>query len=112
MKKILALGSISFLLFSCATKEKENNKNISRENYKNILNIQGEPKEFTYFAPRKETDKLGTNYINSFVDLGAWHGYYQPEYGKYSMYGGFAGPFYLAEEYAANLSDKIGRAHV
>ncbi|WP_291941387.1 trehalase family glycosidase [Cetobacterium sp.] len=112
MKKILTLGSISFLLFSCSTKEKNNNKNISRESYKNILNIQGEPKEFTYFAPRKETDKLGTNYINSFVDLGAWHGYYQPEYGKYSMYGGFAGPFYLAEEYAANLSDSFNKIEI
>ena len=112
MKKILTLGSISFLLFSCSTKEKNNNKNISRESYKNILNIQGEPKEFTYFAPKKETDKLGTNYINSFVDLGAWHGYYQPEYGKYSMYGGFAGPFYLAEEYAANLSDSFNKIEI
>ena len=112
MKKILTLGSISFLLFSCATKERENNKSINRENYKNILNIQGEPKEFTYFAPRKETDKLGTNYINSFVDLGAWHGYYQPEYEKYSMYGGFAGPFYLAEEYAANLSDSFSKIEI
>lgn len=112
MKKILTLGSISFLLFSCSTKEKNNDKNISRESYKNILNIQGEPKEFTYFAPRKETDKLGTNYINSFVDLGAWHGYYQPEYGKYSMYGGFAGPFYLAEEYAANLSDSFNKIEI
>lgn len=112
MKKILALGSISFLFFSCVAKERESNKSISRENYKNILNVQGEPKEFTYFAPRKETDKLGTNYINSFVDLGAWHGYYQPEYGKYSMYGGFAGPFYLAEEYAANLSDSFNRIEI
>lgn len=112
MKKILTLGSISFLLFSCSTKEKSNNKNINRESYKNILNIQGEPKEFTYFAPRKETDKLGTNYINSFVDLGAWHGYYQPEYGKYSIYGGFAGPFYLAEEYAANLSDSFNKIEI
>ncbi|MGL5670597.1 MAG: hypothetical protein ACRDDQ_04890, partial [Cetobacterium sp.] len=112
MKKILTLGSISFLLFSCSTKEKNNDKNINRESYKNILNIQGEPKEFTYFAPRKETDKLGTNYINSFVDLGAWHGYYQPEYGKYSMYGGFAGPIYLAEEYAANLSDSFNKIEI
>lgn len=112
MKKILTLGSISFLLFSCATKERENNRSINRENYKNILNVQGEPKEFTYFAPRKETDKLGTNYINSFVDLGAWHGYYQPEYEKYSMYGGFAGPFYLAEEYAANLSDSFSKIEI
>lgn len=112
MKRILTLGSISFLLFSCSTKEKNNNKNMNRESYKNILNLQGEPKEFTYFAPRKETDKLGTNYINSFVDLGAWHGYYQPEYGKYSMYGGFAGPFYLAEEYAANLSDSFNKIEI
>lgn len=112
MKRILTLGSISFLLFSCSTKEKNNDKNINRESYKNILNLQGEPKEFTYFAPRKETDKLGTNYINSFVDLGAWHGYYQPEYGKYSMYGGFAGPFYLAEEYAANLSDSFNKIEI
>lgn len=112
MKKILVLGGVSFLLFGCITKERESNKNIGRENYKNILNVQGEPKEFTYFAPRKETDKSGTNYINSFVDLGAWHGYYQPEYGKYFMYGGFAGPFYLAEEYAVNLSDSFNKIEI
>lgn len=112
MKNILALGLVSVLLFSCRAQERKSDKNIERENYKNILNIQGEPKEFTYFAPRKETDKLGTNYINGFIDLGAWHGYYQPEYEKYSMYGGFAGPFYLAEEYAANLSDSFNKIEI
>ncbi|WP_432204458.1 MGH1-like glycoside hydrolase domain-containing protein [Cetobacterium somerae] len=112
MKKILTAGSLSFLLLSCGVTEKNYEKSVNRENYKNILNVQGEPKEFTYFAPRKETDKLGTNYINSFSDLGAWHGYYQPEYEKYSMYGGFAGPFYLAEEYAANLSDSFNKIEI
>lgn len=112
MKKTLLLGLISFLVVACSGNEIEYKKEINRENYINILNIQGEPKEFTYFEPRKESDKLGTNYINSFVDLGAWHGYYQPEYKKYNLYGGFAGPFYLAEEYAANLSESFNKIEI
>jgi putative isomerase len=112
MKKIFTLGLIVILFLSCSEKGKTYEKHTDRQNYKNVLNVQGNPKEFTYFAPLKETDKLGTNYINSFSDLGAWHGYYQPVSGEYGMYGGFAGPFYLAEEYAANLSDSFNKLEI
>lgn len=115
MKKYILAALVISLATACSSvNEKKDNykKEISRDTYNNILNIQGEPKEFTYFAPRKETDKSGTNYINGFSDLGAWHGYYQPEKGSYSIYGGFAGPFYLAEEYAANLSDSFNKISI
>lgn len=82
---------------------------FERNDFVNLIDISGTPKAFTYFEPIKETDKEGTNYINSFVDMGAWHGYYQPTVGETKLYGGFAGPFYLAEEYAQNLSESFTR---
>lgn len=113
MKKIVSLLGIIGACSACSNIElkNENNSHIV-EKYKNVLNIHGNPKEYTYFKPRKETDKSGTNYINSFIDLGAWHGYYQPEIGNFELYGGFAGPFYLAEEYAANLSNSFNKLSI
>ncbi|WP_300389492.1 hypothetical protein, partial [Fusobacterium sp.] len=105
MKKLMALFSLIAVCSACSNvQEVEKKEGISQEKYSNILNIHGNPKEYTYFKPIKTTDKEGTNYINSFIDLGAWHGYYQPEITNADLYGGFAGPFYIAEEYAANLS--------
>lgn len=113
MKKIATLLSIIGACSACSTIEPKSEVNSSAiEKYNNILNIHGDPREYTYFEPRKETDKTGTNYINSFVDLGAWHGYYQPEIGNFELYGGFAGPFYLAEEYAANLSNSFSKLSI
>lgn len=113
MKKIATLLSIIGACSACSTIEPKSEVNSSAiEKYNNILNIHGDPREYTYFEPRKETDKTGTNYINSFVDLGAWHGYYQPEIGNFELYGGFADPFYLAEEYAANLSNSFSKLSI
>lgn len=113
MGKIITLLSIIGVCSACSTIETKNEINSPiTKNYNNILNIHGNPKEYTYFKPRKETDKTGTNYINSFSDLGAWHGYYQPEIGNFSLYGGFSGPFYLAEEYAANLSNSFSKLSI
>ena len=77
--------------------------------YKNLLDLKGVPMEYPYHRPRKSTDKDGTNYINNFSDLGAWHAYSQPTYETLEMYGGFAGPIYIAEEYTANLSKALDR---
>ena len=113
MRKIITLLSIIGVCSACSTIKTKNEINSPiTKNYINILNIHGNPREYTYFKPRKETDKTGTNYINSFSDLGAWHGYYQPEIGNFSLYGGFSGPFYLAEEYAANLSNSFSKLSI
>ena len=110
MKKIFAVCSLIAVCSACAnTQETSKNLKVSQRDYVNILDIHGNPKEYTYFKPFKETDKEGTNYINSFVDLGAWHGYYQPDTNNSKLYGGFAGPYYIAEEYAANLSDVFSK---
>ena len=86
MKKIVTLLGIVGACAACSNIETKNENNFPiMENYKNVLNIHGNPKEYTYFKPRKETDKSGTNYINSFIDLGAWHGYYQPEIGNFEL---------------------------
>ncbi|MCF2640314.1 hypothetical protein I6E31_10090, partial [Fusobacterium varium] len=113
MKKIITLLAIIAACSSCANlNSKNSDTTLDRESYSNILNIHGNPKEYTYFKPIKETDKSGTNYINSFIDLGAWHGYYQPDVKEYKLYGGFAGPFYIAEEYAVNLSDSFNKISI
>lgn len=113
MKKTIILLSILGACSACSSLNSKTQENvITRKEYNNILNIHGTPKEYTYFKPKKETDKSGTNYINSFVDLGAWHGYYQPEINNFELYGGFAGPYYIAEEYAANLSDCFNKISI
>lgn len=113
MKKMITLLAVIAACSSCANLNSKNgDSTLDRKSYSNILNIHGNPKEYTYFKPIKETDKSGTNYINSFIDLGAWHGYYQPDVKEYKLYGGFAGPFYIAEEYAVNLSDSFNKISI
>ena len=113
MKKLITLLAVIAACSSCANLNSKNgDTTLDRKSYRNILNIHGNPKEYTYFKPIKETDKSGTNYINSFIDLGAWHGYYQPDVKEYKLYGGFAGPFYIAEEYAVNLSDSFNKISI
>ena len=113
MKKLITLLAVIAACSSCANLNSKNtDTTLDRKSYSNILNIHGNPKEYTYFKPIKETDKSGTNYINSFIDLGAWHGYYQPDVKEYKLYGGFAGPFYIAEEYAVNLSDSFNKISI
>ena len=113
MKKLFMLLTLIGFCSACSNSNLKDNHTLSlRENYSNILDIHGNPKEYTYFKPKKETDKSGTNYINSFIDLGAWHGYYQPKLENTELYGGFAGPFYLAEEYAVNLSNSFNHLSI
>lgn len=113
MKKMITLLAVIAACSSCANLNSKNgDTTLDRKSYSNILNIHGNPKEYTYFKPIKETDKSGTNYINSFIDLGAWHGYYQPDVKEYKLYGGFAGPFYIAEEYAVNLSNSFNKISI
>ncbi|MFR8980443.1 alpha-glucosidase [Catenibacterium sp.] len=73
----------------------------------NVLNVKAVPTEKIYGT-------YSTNDYNNFSDQGAWHGYYLPETTEaaYKMYGGFAGPVCVAEEYPFNLSDSINKINL
>ncbi|MCI9078435.1 MAG: alpha-glucosidase [Lachnospiraceae bacterium] len=72
------------------------------EDFANVLDITANPGEVIYGA-------YSTNKYNNFSDLGAWHGYYLHESTAQNLYGGFAGPVIIAEEYPANLSDAFNK---
>ena len=72
------------------------------EDFANVLDITADPGEIIYGA-------YSTNKYNNFSDLGAWHGYYLHEATAQHLYGGFAGPVIIAEEYPANLSDAFNK---
>lgn len=72
------------------------------EDFANVLDITANPGEAIYGT-------YSTNKYNNFSDLGAWHGYYLHQDAAQQLYGGFAGPVIIAEEYPANLSDAINK---
>lgn len=72
------------------------------EDYANVLDITATPSEIIY-------GDYSTNKYNNFADLGAWHGYYLHDPEATQLYGGFAGPVIIAEEYPVNLSDAINK---
>lgn len=74
---------------------------IERE-YGNILNVFANPGTEIY-------GDYSTNKFNNFADLGAWHGYYLHNLSATNLYGGFAGPVIIMEEYPVNLSDAISK---
>lgn len=76
-------------------------KEIKRE-YGNVLNVFANPTEEMY-------GDYDTNKFNNFADMGAWHGYYLHDLSATNLYGGFAGPIIIMEEYPANLSDAISK---
>ncbi|HAT4314029.1 TPA: LPXTG cell wall anchor domain-containing protein [Clostridium perfringens] len=77
-------------------------KNTSANDFRNVLNVQGNPQI-------NLNDSYSTNVSNPFSDMGAWHAYYLPEKGATNLYGGFAGPLIVGEEYPINLSDTISK---
>ena len=77
-------------------------KNNSVNDFRNVLNVQGNPQV-------NLNDSYSTNASNPFSDMGAWHAYYLPEKGATNLYGGFAGPLIVGEEYPINLSDTISK---
>lgn len=66
--------------------------------FSNVLDITADPAEDMY-------DSYSTNIYSHFSDMGSWHGYYLHKKEATDLYGGFAGPVVLLEEYPANLSD-------
>ena len=77
-------------------------KNNSVNDFRNVLNVQGNPQV-------NLNDSYSTNVSNPFSDMGAWHAYYLPEKVATNLYGGFAGPLIVGEEYPINLSDTISK---
>ena len=72
------------------------------QQFPNVLNVYANPGQVLYGT-------YSTNKYNNFADLGAWHGYYLHEQDATHLYGGFAGPVIIAEEYPVNLSGAISR---
>ena len=73
--------------------------------FSNILNVQANPTNLLY-------GEYSTNKYNNFSDQGAWHGYYLPSKDATNIYGGFAGPVIIAEEYPVNLGDTISKIQI
>lgn len=73
--------------------------------FQNTLDISAQPSEQIYGS-------YLTNKFNNFSDLGAWHGYYLPSYDAKELYGGFAGPVIIAEEYPVNLAKTINQIQI
>ena len=75
------------------------------EDYANVLDITATPDEEIY-------GDYSTNKFNNFSDMGAWHAYYLHDKDAKQLYGGFAGPVVIAEEYPLNLSDAVSRLEI
>lgn len=105
MKKGLILGLSCMMLGSTVTitKAVENTKPLT--DFGNVLDVTADPKEIIY-------GNYSTNEYNNFSDMGAWHGYYLHNKDAKDLYGGFAGPVIIAEEYPVNLSDSINKINL
>lgn len=81
---------------------------VTVEDFGNVLNIFADPGDNIY-GLHTATNYSGTNNYNNFSDMGAWHGYYLHDLEATDLYGGFAGPVIIGEEYPVNLSDAISK---
>lgn len=75
------------------------------QKFANVLDVSADPGQVLYGT-------YSTNKYNNFADLGAWHGYYLHDEDATHLYGGFAGPVIIAEEYPVNLSGAISRLKI
>lgn len=100
-----AFVSLGLIFASCFVLNGEVQASVVRtkvDEFANILDISASPTE-------RINGTYDTNYYNNFSDLGAWHGYYQPEKSNADLLGGFAGPIIIAEEYPLNLSSSLNK---
>ena len=104
-KKILALVIATSLTSFSGLRAYADIKNNSLKEYRNVLNVQNNPQV-------NLNDSYSTNIANPFSDLGAWHAYYLPEKNAHNLYGGFAGPLIVGEEYPVNLSDTLSKISI
>lgn len=100
----LAVGSIPAIPAVEAAAE----GSVGVEDFGNVLNIFADPGDNIY-GRYTATNYSGTNNYNNFSDMGAWHGYYLHDMEATDLYGGFAGPVVIGEEYPVNLSDAISK---
>ena len=107
LKKGLILGLSCLMVGSTVSIRKVDAVEISKPltDFGNILNVTANPKEKIY-------GYYSTNEYNNFSDMGAWHGYYLHTKSATDLYGGFAGPVIIAEEYPINLSDSINKINL
>ncbi|ELU5587866.1 LPXTG cell wall anchor domain-containing protein [Clostridium perfringens] len=101
-KVLITTALTTTLLGFCNLNAYGSIKNTSINDFRNVLNVQGNPQV-------NLNDSYSTNVSNPFSDMGAWHAYYLPEKGATNLYGGFAGPLIVGEEYPINLSDTISK---
>ena len=94
---ITALSCITMIYKAEASVEK-----LKVDEFSNVLDLSATPTERTHGV-------YDTNYFNNFSDLGAWHGYYQPNKSDKNLLGGFTGPLIIAEEYPVNLSASLNK---
>ena len=107
LKKGLILGLSCLMVGSTVSIRKVNAVEVSKPltDFGNILNVTADPQEKIY-------GYYDTNEYNNFSDMGAWHGYYLHTKSATDLYGGFAGPVIIAEEYPVNLSDSINKINL
>lgn len=68
------------------------------------LNRQGSPDAM------RMLDQFGNQRFNPLFDLGAWHGFLQPD--KVAEYGAFNGPMIIAEEYGLYLAKQLEKLQI
>ncbi|NBJ69511.1 MULTISPECIES: alpha-glucosidase [Clostridia] len=108
LKKIGLVSLATCLLFSASiggATASAKGKLPEIEQFPNTLDISAAPTAEIYGT-------YSTNKFNHFSDLGAWHGYYLPDYKAKDLFGGFAGPIVIAEEYPVNLSKAINKISI
>ncbi len=98
----LLLALSCMVLGSSITSVQAVEKSRPLTDFANVLDVTADPKEKIY-------GYYSTNEYNNFSDMGAWHGYYLHMKEARDLYGGFAGPVIVAEEYPVNLSDSINK---
>lgn len=105
LKKGVLLGLSCMMIGSTVIVTKAVEKSKPLTDFANVLDVTADPKEAIYGT-------YSTNEYNNFSDLGAWHGYYLHDKSATDLYGGFAGPVIIAEEYPVNLSDSINKINL
>ena len=103
-KRIVATGILSLVLLSNVNVLAVDRRNEVTD-FRNVLNVTSNPQV-------KLNDSYSTNVSNPFSDMGAWHAYYLPEKGAKDLYGGFAGPLIVGEEYPVNMSNTISKIEI
>ena len=96
------LGATVLSCFALSHQASASVEKTKVDEFSNVLDLSASPTERTHGV-------YDTNYFNNFSDMGAWHGYYQPDASNKDLLGGFAGPLIIAEEYPVNLSSSLNK---